>query len=271
MTIEQIKQPVIDEFKQFQEEYKRHTQTGVELLDKVCQYLGTFPGKQLRPLLVLLAAKACGHLSPKHIKLAVAIEMLHNASLMHDDVVDESDSRRNHDSIRHRFGNQVAVLSGDYFLSQVMMLFHEVDDNESFDIMCNTVAIMCQGELMQLDSINKDIQESSYIDIIGRKTASLMSACCQFGAYSFDNKDHDMYVQHLKDFGYHYGIAFQIRDDVNDFNSQHDVAMPAGTSADKLIAEHTLLAQQALAPLPDSAAKDVLLAMLLPSAPQPVR
>lgn len=270
MTIEQIKQPVIDEYKQFQEAYQRQTHTGVELLDKVCDYLGSFPGKQLRPLLVLLAAKACGHLNQCHIKLAVAIEMLHNASLMHDDVVDESDARREHDSIRHRFGNQVAVLSGDYFLSQVMMLFHEINDQQAFDTLCNTVAIMCQGELMQLDSINKDIKESSYIDIIGRKTASLMATCCQLGASSMTPDQQSPYVQCLKDYGYHYGIAFQIRDDVNDFNSQHDVALPQGASAEKLIAEHTALAEKALNPLPDSDAKRVLLAMLLPSAPQPV-
>lgn len=270
MTIEQIKQPVIEEYKQFKEQYSHHTHTGVELLDKVCEYLSSFPGKQLRPLLVLLAAKACGHLGPKHIKLAIAIEMLHNASLMHDDVVDESDSRRNHDSIRHKFGNQVAVLSGDYYLSQVMLLFHEINDTKAFDTLCNTVAIMCQGELMQLDSINKTIKESSYIDIIGRKTASLMATCCQLGASTMDPDQPDLYVENLRDFGYHYGIAFQIRDDLNDFNSQHDVALPQGASVEKLIAEHTALAEKALEPLPDSEAKRVLLAMLLPSAPQPV-
>lgn len=270
MTIEQIKQPVLDEYKQFQEEYRHRTETNVELLDQVVEYLSQFPGKQLRPLLVLLSAKACRHLGPNHIKLATAIEMLHNASLMHDDVVDESDSRRNRDSVRHRWSNQVAVLCGDFFLSQVMAILQEVDNNQASEILSQTVAIMCQGELMQLASINKDIKESSYIDIIGRKTASLMSTCCEFGAYGFDNDTNPQYVSALKDFGYHYGIAFQIRDDINDFDNQHDVALPKDASAQELIDRHVALAQKALEALPDSEAKSIMAAMLLPSAPQPV-
>lgn len=270
MTIDQIKQPVLDEYKQFLEDYHHRTTTNVELLDQVVAYLNQSPGKQLRPLLVLLSAKACQHLGPQHIKLATAIEMLHNASLMHDDVVDESDSRRDRDSVRHHWSNQVAVLCGDYFLSQVMSILQEVDSKPASEILSQTVAIMCQGELMQLASINQDIKESSYIDIIGRKTAALMSTCCEFGAFCFDGEPNKQYVEALKEFGYHYGIVFQIRDDINDFNNQHDVALPKGISAQELIDKHVALAQQAMAPLPDSEAKQIMLAMLLPSAPQPV-
>lgn len=271
MTIEQIRKPVTDEYNQFCEEYRRRTTTNVELLDQVVEYLGQFPGKQLRPLLVLLSAKACQHLTPEHIKLATAVEMLHNASLMHDDVVDESDSRRNRDSVRRRWSNQVAVLCGDFFLAQVMSILQEINCTQASETLSQTVAVMCQGELMQLASIHKEIKESSYINIIGSKTASLMSTCCQFGALAFGSQQNDEYVKALSQFGYHYGIAFQIRDDINDFNNDHDVALPKGASAQALIDEHVQKAQQALDVLPDSEAKRTLLALVLPSAPQPVR
>lgn len=270
MTIEQIRQPVIDEYNLFLEEYRKRTHSHVQLLEEVVDYLGQFPGKQLRPLLVLLSAKACQHFSPLHVKLATAVELLHNASLMHDDVVDESDSRRNHDSVRHRWSNQVAVLCGDYFLSQVMSIIQEVGNSKASTLLSQTVATMCQGELMQLASIHKKVKACSYIDIIGSKTASLLATCCQFGALASSEAEGDPFSQALYDYGYHYGIVFQIRDDINDFNQDHDVALPDDVSPVKLIEEHTLLAQKALTGLPDSLARRTLLSMLLPSAPQPV-
>lgn len=269
MTIEQIKQPIINEYSQFQEYFHRYTDTRVELLDQVIEYLGQFPGKQLRPIMVLLAAKACGHYEHRHALLATAVEMLHNATLMHDDVIDESDSRRNHDSVCHRWSNQVAVLSGDFFLAQVMAIVQEVGDSTISNLLSHTVSVMCQGELQQLASIHNNISEESYIDIIGAKTASFLATCCEFGASTFDGSEAP-YSKALRDFGYHYGVVFQIRDDINDFNSEHDVALPAGASAESLINKHTQLAIEALAPLPPSEAKEVLLAMLHPSAPQPV-
>lgn len=270
MTIEEIKQPVLEEYQRFREEYRKRTETHVELLDQVVEYLGQFPGKQLRPLLVLLSAKACQHLSEDHVKLATAVEMLHNASLMHDDVVDESNSRRERDSVRHRWSNQVAVLCGDYFLAQVMSILQEINCTKASEALSQTVAVMCQGELMQLASINKEIKESSYINIIGSKTAALMATCCEFGALAFGSEQNEQYAEALRTFGYHYGIAFQIRDDINDFNNEHDVALPKDTSAQKLIDEHVALAQKAMEVMPDSEAKRTLLALLQPSAPQPV-
>lgn len=270
MTIDQIRQPVIHEYNHFLEEYRRRTQSNVELLEQVVDYLGHFPGKQLRPLLVLLSAKACQHLGPLHVKLATAVEMLHNASLMHDDVVDESDSRRHHDSVRHRWSNQVAVLCGDFFLAQVMALLQEVNNRMASETLAHTVATMSQGELMQLDAVHKKVKASSYIDIIGSKTASLLATCCQFGSYAPDSSAPTTYSKALYDFGYHYGIVFQIRDDLNDFNQDHDVALPEDISPQQLIEEHTRLAQQALMQLPESDARQTMLDMLLPTAPQPV-
>lgn len=268
MTIDQIRQPVLNEYNLFLEEYRRRTQSHVELLEQVVDYLASFPGKQLRPLLVLLSAQACQHLGPLHVKLATAVEMLHNASLMHDDVVDESDSRRSHDSVRHRWSNQVAVLCGDYFLAQVMSLLQEVDNREASETLAQTVATMSQGELMQLAAVHKKVKASSYIDIIGSKTAALLATCCQFGAFAADGAS--PFAKALYDFGYHYGIVFQIRDDLNDFNQDHDVALPEDVAPQQLIEEHTRLAQEALMQLPDSPSRQTMLDMLLPTAPQPV-
>ncbi|MCQ2294947.1 MAG: polyprenyl synthetase family protein [Bacteroidales bacterium] len=268
MTIEQIKQPILKEYQLFLEEYRKYTNNDVPLLSEVVEYLSHFPGKQLRPILVLLSAQACGVMHPHHTRLAAAVEMLHNASLMHDDVVDESDSRRKHDSVRHRWSNQVAVLCGDYFLSVVMTLLKDVKNYDAWELLNKTVRTMCKGELMQLASINSQIKENSYLEIIGAKTASLMATCCQLGACTFSESDHD-YSQQMRDFGYHYGLVFQIRDDMGDFNASHDVALPISTDPLQLIDQHVALAQEAIRPLPDSPAKQVLLAMLQPSAPQP--
>lgn len=271
MTIDQIRQPVRHEFDLFVEDYRQRTQSNVELLVQVVDHLNRFPGKQLRPLLVLLAAQACRHLSPQHVKLASAVELLHNATLMHDDVVDESDSRRSHDSVRHRWGNQVAVLCGDFFLAQTMAILQEVSCREASQTLCRTVSTMCQGELMQLASLNKSVSTHSYIDIIGSKTASLMASCCQFGAIAPDNSTHPEFADALHRFGYHYGIVFQIRDDMNDFDKDHDVAIPLSASPAQLIEEHSQHARQALLTLPESPARQTLLDLLLPDAPQPVR
>ena len=147
MTIDEIRLTVHNEFLAFAEEYDRCTRgggdnTSTPLLDEVEEYLCHHQGKRLRPLLVLLAAKACGTLSPQHVLVATAMELLHNATLMHDDVVDESDRRRGDDSVRKRWSNQVAVLCGDFYLSQVMELLHRVGDKEASRLVADTVATM---------------------------------------------------------------------------------------------------------------------------------
>ena len=173
MTLTELIQPVQHHFDLFQEEYQCRTHSTVPLLKEVEEYLNQFPGKRLRPLLVLLAAETCGTLDDRHIIAAAIVEMLHNATLMHDDVVDESPRRRGHDSVRHRWSNQVAVLCGDYYLAQTMSALHEINDTR---IVNNAVRTMCEGELKQLATANCPLDAESYIDIIGSKTASLLSA-----------------------------------------------------------------------------------------------
>ena len=262
MTIDQIRQPILNEYNLFLEEYQRRTQSNVVLLKQVVDYLNQIPGKQLRPLLVLLSAKACQHLSPLHIKLATAIEMLHNASLMHDDVVDESNSRRQHDSVRHRWGNQVAVLCGDYYLAQAMDALHQIQDDAATDIVNSTVVTLCEGELKQLAHAGHELDEATYLDIIGSKTASLLSACCELGACSLVADTPSPYRQAMRDFGYHYGLAFQIRDDMADLQEAHDIKMPSSINPNEPVTHHAQLAANALKPIPDSPAKQSLLCLL---------
>ena len=265
-------------------EYQRHTRSDVPLLSEVEEYLGQFPGKQLRPLLVLLSAKACDTMQNGHLVIAAAMEMLHNATLMHDDVVDESDSRRGRAAVRQRWGNQVAVLCGDYYLAQAMQAIHCLNDKNVTQIVNDTVCTMCKGELKQLAYASQLLDEERYIDIIGSKTASLMAACCKLGAVfplaqilgsqkEVENKTEwdEVYnkIRAMSDFGYHYGIVFQIRDDMHDIDSRHDATLQANVDPQQLIDRHTILAHQAIERLPDSPARQALLALLSASAPQP--
>ena len=269
MTLTELIQPVQHHFDLFQEEYQCRTHSTVPLLKEVEEYLNQFPGKRLRPLLVLLAAETCGTLDDRHIIAAAIVEMLHNATLMHDDVVDESPRRRGHDSVRHRWSNQVAVLCGDYYLAQTMSALHEINDSNATRIVNNAVRTMCEGELKQLATANCPLDAESYIDIIGSKTASLLSACCELGACHIVNHTESPYRQAMRNFGYHYGIVFQIRDDMHDTNSQHDATLQSTIDPQQLIDHHTRLAIEALSPIPDTPARRSLCSLLLPDAPQP--
>lgn len=256
-TIEQLRLPVKAEYDQFVEEYRKRVFDQNPLLDSVGHHLDRHPGKQLRPLLVLLAAKATGDLRPEHVLLAVAVELLHNASLMHDDVVDESDTRRGEASVRGEWGNQVAVLCGDWFLAQTMQVLQEVGWPEASAIVAETVKEMCRGELLQMAvAAGGEITLGDYLEVVTGKTASLMAACCQLGGMD-------------KAFGLHYGIVFQLRDDISSLDPAHDAAFPKDTDIQELIDEHTHLAVQALDVLAPSAAKESLRALMLPSAPGP--
>ena len=265
MTIEQLRQPVKAEYDRSVQEYHSRMLGEATILNEVSSHLAAHPGKMLRPLLVLLSAKACGTLNDKHILLATAMEMLHNATLMHDDVVDESDTRRGNRSVRGQWGNQVAVLCGDYYLSQTMQLLQQVGDPKATALVAETVSLMTQGELMQLAATRNSQQTTAnsqqttldeYLKVIGLKTASLMACCCQLGGME-------------RDFGYHYGMLFQMRDDLGSLDPRHDIAIPDNTNPQTLIADHTRLASEALDALPHSEARETLRSLLLPSAPQP--
>lgn len=270
MTIDQLKSPVAEAFRQFEERYNNCIYSQTPLLDEVGKYLSITPGKRLRPLLVLLSAQACGTLHPHHIQLATAMELLHNATLMHDDVVDESDQRRGHESVRRHWGNQTAVLCGDYYLAQVMALLHEVGDSEASKLVSRTVATMSQGELWQLALTQRhETSLEDYLTVIGDKTASLMKTCCQLGAMTFGNRPGDRYIENMQQFGYHYGMVFQLQDDMKSLDKLHDVALPEGIDPHGLVDDHANQAILALEGIPDSPARNALLALLSPAAPLP--
>ena len=269
-VLDQLRASVEKEFGLFSKEYNRRICHKTPLLDEVGQYLADCPGKQLRPLLVLLSAKACGTLHPHHIRLAAAMELLHNATLLHDDVVDDSDLRRGQDSVRHRWDNPTAVLCGDYYLAQVMSLLQEVGDNKVSGLVSQTVATMSQGELWQLSLARQGkATVEEYLTVIGCKTASLMATCCQLGAISFEDTVRESCIEKMQQFGYHYGIVFQLQDDLKSLDRLHDVALPEGVDPLALVVNHTRQARQALEGIPDSPALNALLSLLDSSAPQP--
>ena len=271
MTLEELQEPVRLSFSEFRKEYKRHFQGSATILHDVEEYLARIPGKQLRPLLLLLSARACNTLTKSHILLAAAMELLHNATLMHDDVVDESDIRRGQESVRRHWSNQVAVLCGDYYLAQVMSIMQTIGNRDISSLFLNTVSVMCQGELKQLSlTSEKNITTDNYLDIIGSKTASFMSLCCELGAMcTSDNYDNNNIRKAMHDFGYCYGMIFQIRDDLFDAHSPHDICFPTDFNAQNLIDEYTAKACHALNLLPLSPAKEALAKLLLPSSPSP--
>lgn len=271
MTLQQLQQPIRAEYDQFLREYHERISGITPILDKVDEHLAAHPGKRLRPLLLLLSAKACGTMTERHILLAVAAELLHNATLMHDDVVDESDTRRGVPSVRGRWGNQAAVLCGDYHLAQTMQILQQVGCPETSAIIAQTVGDMTRGELMQL-SVTREQGTATlgdYLQIIELKTASLMAACCQLGAYSLEEKKASPESQRLRTFGLHYGIVFQLRDDLGSIDPAHDATLPQGIDAETLIGEHTGMALEAIGGIPPSEARDALCSLLLPTAPQP--
>lgn len=271
MTLQQLQSCVKTEYNEFCTRYHQITSPNVPLLNEVEQYLVRHTGKQLRPLLVLLSAKAAfGMVDEMHIQTAVAIEMLHNATLMHDDVIDESDTRRGNESVHHRWGNQVAVLCGDYYLTQVLMLIQDIKEDRLAGIFNQTVASMCQGELRQLSLVRSQNHSSrDYLEVIGAKTANLMALCCQCGTFDFRRHDFAPCCPDLRSYGFNYGMLFQIHDDLHDSNASHDIQLPQGCSAGQLLDRYAEAAHQSLQSLPDSAARQTLFDMLSPHAPRP--
>ena len=200
----------------------------VGMVDLVARYIIRQKGKKIRPLLVLLSAKTAGGISERTYRGAVLVELLHTATLIHDDVVDNADKRRGLWSINKVFKNKIAVLMGDYLLSRGLMIAVDNKDYDFLGVITNTVKRMSEGELLQIQKTRKlDIDEETYFRIISDKTASLIETCCEIGAMSAtDNKE---YFQALKQFGHSIGVAFQIRDDVLDYEgSAHTIGKPIG-------------------------------------------
>ncbi|MBX2820809.1 MAG: polyprenyl synthetase family protein [Rhodothermaceae bacterium] len=226
ITLQSIQNPVEDELKSFQMYFKTSMRTSVGLLDRVIRYLMRQKGKRIRPVLVLLAAKTCGPISEKSYRGAALVELLHTATLVHDDVVDDADRRRGMFSINALWKNKIAVLLGDFLLSRGLLLALDHKDYESLHALSDAVRRMSEGELLQIEKARKlDIDEDTYYKIIADKTASLISACTRVGALSAS--DDPTAADRMHQFGEKLGMAFQIRDDLFDYGIK-DVGKPLG-------------------------------------------
>ncbi|KAB1230901.1 polyprenyl synthetase family protein [Chryseobacterium viscerum] len=225
--VEEIKRPINDEMKLFEQKFYESMQSKVALLDKVTRFIVTTKGKQMRPMFVFLCAKLVGEVTEKTYRGASMIELIHTATLVHDDVVDESFKRRNFFSINALWKNKIAVLVGDYLLSKSVLLSTDHKDYDLLGVISRTIREMSEGELLQLEKARKlDITEDVYYEIIRQKTATLIAACCEIGVLS--NSTDEALAKKMLDFGTFTGMAFQIKDDLFDYLSSNVIGKPVG-------------------------------------------
>ncbi|MCX6149906.1 MAG: polyprenyl synthetase family protein [Ignavibacteriales bacterium] len=216
INLENISNPIKEELAQFNELFKQSMKSKVGLVDLVTRYILKQKGKKIRPLLVLLSSKVAGEISIRTYRGAILVELLHSATLIHDDVVDNADKRRGLPSINAIWKNKVSVLMGDYLLSRGLMIAVDGKDFDFLGIITNAVKRMSEGELLQIGKTKKlDIDEETYFKIISDKTASLLSTCCQIGAAS-STTDIELH-EAMRKYGENIGMAFQIRDDILDY------------------------------------------------------
>lgn len=226
--VKEIKASIASEMDEFEIRFKKSMKSNTPLLDKISHYIIKRKGKQMRPMFVFLTAKICGEVNDSTYTAASLIELLHTATLVHDDVVDDANLRRGFFSINALWKNKIAVLVGDFLLSRGLLMSIDAGEFELLKIVSNAVREMSEGELMQMEKARKlNITEEIYFEIIRQKTASLIAACCQSGAYSV-NADDDS-VERMRLFGEKVGIAFQIKDDLFDYNSGgSEIGKPTG-------------------------------------------
>ena len=221
-----IKKPISNELDEFEFRFKNAMKSDVALLDKVTSYIVKRKGKQIRPMFVFLAAKICGELGDATYDGASLVEMLHTATLVHDDVVDDSIERRGFFSVNALWKNKIAVLVGDYLLAKGLSLAVKNNHFTSLQILSNAVQEMSEGELLQMEKARRlDIKESVYFDIITKKTASLIASACAIGAASV-SEDKKL-IARMHKLGETIGIAFQIKDDLFDYGDD-EVGKPRG-------------------------------------------
>ncbi|MBV6441568.1 MAG: polyprenyl synthetase family protein [Haliscomenobacteraceae bacterium CHB4] len=226
MSLEAIKKPIAAELDVFEERFRDAMRSNVPLLDKITWYIVQRKGKQVRPMLVLLSARVFGPINEASYTAASLVELLHTATLVHDDVVDDSNERRGFFSINALWKNKIAVLVGDFLLSQGLLLSVKNQQFRMLEIVSRAVKEMAEGELLQMEKARRlDIQEEIYHEIIRQKTASLIAAACCAGAVS--TAPDEEAIQRMWLFGEKTGMAFQIRDDLFDFGDD-DVGKPLG-------------------------------------------
>jgi octaprenyl-diphosphate synthase len=227
MTVKEIKAPVDEVMQEFEKRFKATMKSKTALLDKITHYIIKRKGKQMRPLFVFLSAGIFGPISDRSYTSATLIELLHTASLVHDDVVDEAYERRGFFSINALWKNKIAVLVGDYLLSKGLLVSVANKEYDMLQIVSKAVSSMSEGELLQIEKSRLlNINEDVYFEVIRQKTASLIAACCEAGAAStIDNPE----IQaEMARFGEYAGIAFQIKDDLFDYGFGQNIGKPTG-------------------------------------------
>src|ERR1035437_2574395 len=225
--IEEIKKPIEQELELFETKFRDSMKSNTPLLDAITRYIVKRKGKQVRPMFVFLSAKMCGDISETTYRGAALIELLHTATLVHDDVVDDSNERRGFFSINALWKNKIAVLVGDHLLSKGLLLSIDNNDFELLRIVSNATREMSEGELLQIEKARRlDISEEIYFEIIRKKTASLIASCCATGAASSGASTE--VINKLHQFGEYVGIAFQIRDDLFDYQQENHSGKPKG-------------------------------------------
>jgi octaprenyl-diphosphate synthase len=226
--VEQIKLPIKNEMELFEEKFKESMLTKIPLLNRITYYIVRRKGKQMRPMFVFLVAKMVsdGGFDERTYRGASVVELIHTATLVHDDVVDDSNRRRGFFSVNALWKNKIAVLVGDFLLSKGLLLSIDNEDFDLLKLISIAVREMSEGELLQIEKARKlDITEEIYFEIIRQKTATLIAACCGIGAASVGANQET--VQQMRKFGEYIGIAFQIKDDLFDY-SDEKIGKPTG-------------------------------------------
>jgi octaprenyl-diphosphate synthase len=256
LELKDIIRPIQHHIEAFEQVFRQSIRSRVGLVDLVTKYIIRQKGKKVRPILVLLSGELCGGINEKTYRGATLVEILHTATLVHDDVIDDADTRRGLASINAVWKNKIAVLMGDYLLSKGLLLSLENDDFHFLKIISTSVRRMSEGEIHQIQKIRKlDMDERTYMTIIGDKTASLLSTCCEIGAASATQDLEQRRL--LREFGEAVGLAFQIRDDMLDYVGRKSITgKPTGLdlSEKKL----TLPLIYSLSKAPKSEGKEIL-------------
>jgi octaprenyl-diphosphate synthase len=225
--IEKIKRPVVSELEIFDRRFKQSLKSDVFLLNIITQYVLRTRGKQIRPMLVMLSAKLFGEIGQKTYTAASLVELLHTASLVHDDVVDDANERRGAFSVYAVWKSKTAVLFGDYLLARGLMISVDSEAYDLLRIVSAAVKDMCEGELLQLQhSRRQNITQNAYFEIIRKKTAVLIAACTEVGAQSGGAAPEQ--VEAMRQFGIYLGLIFQIKDDLFDYQQRGLTGKPAG-------------------------------------------
>lgn len=253
--LQQIKNPILKEFEEFEQLFSQSFSSPQDqLLRQVMQYTETQKGKQVRPIFALLCGKLCGEINKDTLNIAAGYETLHTASLIHDDVVDNTMKRRNAPSVNALFDNRVSVLSGDYLLSKAMRFISETRNPELFSILCTLGQTLAEGELLQLQHAYSIPTEDEYIDIIRRKTAVLFTLTAKSAAITAHATAKQ--IRDITEFADMMGICFQIKDDIFDYTPNAQIGKP--TLNDIREGKVTLPLLHTLQQLPYEAAQDIM-------------